>query len=55
MALLEIGFGKHKGVFFVDETAAAAAAAVDFLSLLTLEEPQNIQLYFCFIVPPLLY
>lgn len=36
-----------QGFSFVDETAAAtAAAAVNFLSPLTLEEPQNNQLYF---------
>lgn len=49
-------FWGAQGFSFVDETAAVAAAAVDFLSPQTLEEPQNIQLYFFpSIVPPLLY
>lgn len=50
-------FWGAQGFSFVDETAAAAAAAaVDFLTPLTLKEPQNNQLYFVVsIVPPLLY
>lgn len=48
-------FWGAQGFSFVDETAAAAAAAVDFLSPLTLKEPENNQLYFFLsIVPPLL-
>lgn len=54
VALLETGFGNHKGFLLLMRTAAAAA--VEFLSPPTLEEPQNIHLYcFCFIVPLLLY
>lgn len=47
-------FRGAQGFSFVDESAAAAAAAVDFLSPLTLEEPQNNQLYFFLSVVPLL-
>lgn len=39
MVQLEIEFRGAQGFSFVDETAAAAAAALDFLTPLTLEEP----------------